>query len=501
MTVKKKAQRVKRKPVSMRMQKTVKSICSAVLAGSLSLGLSACGVFGESDPSIDTPLGASASGVSPGRSDRAFSGRLSGADGGVLGGVVLSEEPHASLVARDILEKGGNAVDAATALYFTLSVTYPASASLGGGGICLVHDSEKGTTESVDFLPRQTLSGGEAAIPGNVRGFSLMHARFGRLAWAELVSPAETMAATGFKLTRASAQRLVENAGLLRADPELAASYLNRAGQPLAEHEMVTLPQLAASLALVRARGPAGLYASKEARTFADAAQAVGAGLSAEDLQNYRPTVAISQRVEMDNEYLHLPSAALGAGAFSAQLWQKIAAGNVDALAAARQTAAALGAPGAIPDDMGSTSFVVATGNGDAVACGVTNNGPFGTGKVARGTGIVLAKSPAAPVAGLAGAFLSPVLVTNRFTNNLFFAGASAGGPVATASVQKVLKETLIDGDVPLSNALENAHPGPDPRVQALVCPQGLPRGANECSFGVDPKGAGLGLEAISAGN
>ena len=125
----------------------------------------------------------------------------------------------------------------------------------------------------------------------------------------------------------------------------------------------------------------------------------------------------------------------------------------------------------------------------------------FGTGKVARGTGIVLAKSPAAPVAGLAGAFLSPVLVTNRFTNNLFFAGASAGGPVATASVQKVLKETLIDGDVPLSNALENAHPGPDPRVQALVCPQGLPRGANECSFGVDPKGAGLGLEAISAGN
>lgn len=474
-----------------------------ILTVIMSFVISGCtALFGESGPSGDAPVGTSASAVSAGRTDKAFSGRASGAGEGYLGGVVLADEPRAALVARDILERGGNAVDAAAALYFTLSVTYPGAAALGGGGICLAHNELAGTTESYDFLPRRAMAGGNAAIPGNVRGFSAMHAKLGRLSWGEVISPAETMAATGFNISRATAQQLQRHAETLRSDSELASAYLARSGAPLPEHATLTVPHLAASLALVRARGATAIYTSDAGRNFVAAARDAGAAFSENDLQNYRPRITQSQRADWGDNYIHLPDAQVGAGVLAGQLWQKVSSsGASQAAALSRETVRALGAEGAIPEEMGSTAFTVATGNGDAVACAVTMNGPFGTGKVARGTGVLLAKTPEASVEGLAGAFLSPVLVTNRHTNNLFFAGAAAGGPDGPAAIQKVLSETLVSGRAPLSDALSNAHAQQGTTVNALVCPQGLPRGANECEFGVDPKGAGLGLEAISSGS
>lgn len=122
---------------------------------------------------------------------------------GFFGGLI-ADEPRAALVGREVLSAGGTAADAAVAAYFAMSVTLPGAASIGGGGVCLVHDSVRGRTETVTFMPKRP-AGADAkfSVPGNIRGMFLLHARFGELAWSDLLRPAEDFARSGHVLSRA----------------------------------------------------------------------------------------------------------------------------------------------------------------------------------------------------------------------------------------------------------------------------------------------------------
>ena len=90
-----------------------------------------------------------------GISDEDFTSRK-GTIGYVSGalGVISVEEPQAALIARDVLSSGGTAADAATAIGFALTASMPSSASLAGGGICIVRDARGETPTVIDFLPR-----------------------------------------------------------------------------------------------------------------------------------------------------------------------------------------------------------------------------------------------------------------------------------------------------------------------------------------------------------
>src|SRR5690606_41835869 len=87
------------------------------------------------------------------------------------------------------------AAGAAIALYFTLAVTYPIGASLGGGGECIVYDVKANKLENLQFFNQSPAEGGNVAIPGNIRGMAALHARYGKLPWSQLLVPAEQLAA------------------------------------------------------------------------------------------------------------------------------------------------------------------------------------------------------------------------------------------------------------------------------------------------------------------
>ena len=72
---------------------------------------------------------------------------------GFYGGVI-ADSPRAAEIGRDVLSIGGNATDAAVAAYFAMAVTLPSSASIGGGGVCLVHNSKERKTEALLFLSK-----------------------------------------------------------------------------------------------------------------------------------------------------------------------------------------------------------------------------------------------------------------------------------------------------------------------------------------------------------
>lgn len=468
----------------------------------LAIGLASCGsLLGSDEPDTSASLG---SVTTADRSSRGLTGvgRASAEDNaaGAIGGFVVADEPQAALIARDVLEKGGTVVDAAVSLYFTLAVTQPQAASLGGGGICLVHDRSERTTESIEFLPRRASAGGPVAIPGNVRGFALMHARYGQTAWSSLLAPAERLAATGTPVSRAMARSIQRNVVTIRGDQALARSLLAPSGLPLKELDEATQIELASTMGLVRSRGVSALYAGDAARVFATAIGEAGGNVSADDLRNYRPLVNDAGRLSAGTVTLRIPSANVGAGVFAENLWaglQDIAPSDgIGAARAADAVALQLGAQGKLPDDLGSTGFAVSGANGDAVACAVTSNGVFGTGRTAGGTGVVMARSPDEPTSGLAPAFLAPVIAIAPDKATVTYVGASGGGPAAVAGVQQVARQLLTSSGTGLVDAIRTATPGPAPLVNAMSCPLG-PVGLAACEIGVDPDGAGLGAEAV----
>lgn len=452
----------------------------------IAVALAACSSAQE-----DGPMGASVTGIQTAYDSK--SGRQVDADGD-FGGVVLADEPRAAQIGRDILERGGTAADAAAATYFALSVTYPVAASLGSGGVCLAFNHETGEVDSIEFPVGRAKAGGAVGVPGSVRGMALLHARHGDLRWGELIAPAERLAATGFQVSRALAVRVGDAADRVNADPQLAAAYTVANGRFDGEFRAVEQIDLAVTLGLIRARGAAHLYRAQGARGFAAAAQAAGGSITPADLLANRPTVSQTSGSALGDHRIHLPATVTPAGRFGAALWQALESEPSGQLSAARvrslaQAASGGAEPGA---DFGSTAFLAIDDDANAVACAATMNGPFGAGRVAPGTGIVLAAPP-----GAGGEFLAPVLAVNPYTNEVFYAAAGAGGPEGPGAAMQLALATLGAGQDLTAAYLSSASTRLSP-VNAFACAEGLSPNGGSCALGVDPNGFGLGLEALA---
>lgn len=470
----------------------------------LAVSLVACSVPGFD--SSDAPLGTTVTGggveTKTERDDIIAKKQALDPSDASFAGALVADEPTAALAARSVLEKGGTAADAATALYFAMSVTYPAAAGLGGGGVCLARDAKNPAVESIAFLARQPSAGGPYGIPGNVRGFALLHAKFGSKSWSELISPAERLAASGFPVSRALGRQLADAGVAIVESPDLRKLYTASGARTLRELDTLTQVELASTLARIRSSGVGGFYTGASANRIVEQAQAKGGSLTASELASYRPEIGPAQTIASGDVLVALAQRDVGAGAFSGALWSNIqGASDAAALtAAAARTATALGAPGgaALDDDFGSTSFAIVDGKGGAVACAVTMNGSFGAGRSADGTGVVFATSPQDPIKGLGSAFLAPIMIVNPNTDVLYFAGSGSGAPKGAAAIEHTAQMALANGDAALPALAAGPADARSP-ANAIVCPRGLKAGL--CSLGVTAKGNGVGLGAVASGS
>jgi len=223
-------------------------------------------------------------------------------------GMVVSSHHLASEVGSEILERGGNAVDAAVATAFALAVTLPSAGNIGGGGFLVYHGAD-GEVTSFNFRERAPLAStptmyldenGEVrdnsnhdgllavGVPGTVAGMWLAHQRLGALPWKDLVEPAIRLAADGFPSTWAMQGWL---RSLERDSSPLYAATRRaflKGGTGLYEPgEIWKQPDLAATLRRIRDDGKDGFYAGKTAELLAAFMRDNGGLITEEDLARY----------------------------------------------------------------------------------------------------------------------------------------------------------------------------------------------------------------------
>ena len=469
-------------------------------------------------------------------------------------GAVVADEPRAVLVARNILSIGGNATDAAVALYFAMSATYPGSAGLGGGGVCVarkpgIFRGDKPETKAIDFTgtaPRGPAPDGlvPIAVPGNVRGMYALHARYGRLRWAQVVLPGESLARFGAPVSRALAKELAAGAERLSGDIESRKLYRRPDGSALREGDNLTQFDLAGVLSRVRGRGVGDFYSGEAARWLVAGARDAGAYLSIEDLRGFKPRWTDVAEREFGSFQVYFPSNNATGGAVAADLWKTlyqdgrygrassqdrdgaIIKAAADAMARRGiRPAVASADPGAALADPAVTGFAVMDGAGGAVACAVTMNGRFGSGRLIRGTGIVAAAAPGGANDGRQA--LAPMIVASRNIDTAIAAAAPSGDASApTALISVALRLMRDDEEIGKALGAARAFPGladktvyveqrgaTAPRLTAsqgfqkipvaalgrvnfIYCSDGLPLRPESCVFGADPRGFGYAVRA-----
>ncbi len=469
---------------------------------------------------------------------------------GFLGGIA-ADDPHAVQTGRDVLSAGGSAADAVVAMYFVSAVTSPSTASLGGGGVCVGFDRTSGEVQALEFFARRPESevadaDRPTAIPGNVRGLFAFHARYGRLRWSQLLAPAENMARFGFRVSRALARDIAQVEGALAAEPETLRVFSAPDGSGLVgEGDVLRQVELAAVLGRVRAEGAGPFYTGSFAGQLVEATRAAGGTLARRDLHDYAPSWRKTIAVSMGNRTAHFPPAPAVGGAVAAEMWmslvQEADLKRIDAEERLRQFAdlgfatsekrlelLAREQAGPITSEAENPSaatFVAVDREGSAAACAVTLNSLFGTGRIAGGTGIVLAATPGS--GGRGATALGPMLIVNQNVNEFFFAGVASGGLAAPTALISVAARAVL-AEEPLDQALAAPRvlggPMPDVvyhegtvgqvermfagkglrlvaapalgQVNAVHCPRGIPPHPESCVAGSDPRGYGLAVMA-----
>ena len=215
---------------------------------------------------------------------------------------VASPDTYGAQAAREIIDAGGNAVDAAVALGFTLAVTYPEAGNLGGGGFATVlmggqeyfldyREQAPGAATRDMYLDRagnvipgaSTIGARAVGVPGTVAGLWALHRRFGHLPWSRDLEPAIRFAHDGFKVSAMLAQERDDSDQQLAGKTNFARFFSG-----MHTDQIFRQPQLEATLRLISQHGAREFYEGSTAGLIVGEMTRDHGLIDASDLKGYR---------------------------------------------------------------------------------------------------------------------------------------------------------------------------------------------------------------------
>lgn len=221
-------------------------------------------------------------------------------------GIVSASQPLAARAGVQILERGGNAIDAAIAANATIGLMEPTGNGIGGDLFVIIYEAATGKVHglnasgwapsglTVDFLEDKGIEDMPSrgmysiTVPGVVAGWHAMRERFGTLPFSEILAPAIYYADNGFPVSEVISGGWNRSEKMLAAHPNSKETFLINGRAPKAG-EIFKNPDLAASLGRIAESGRDGYYKGKTAQAILALSADEGGTFTAEDLAGYQP--------------------------------------------------------------------------------------------------------------------------------------------------------------------------------------------------------------------
>ena len=222
-------------------------------------------------------------------------------------GIVAASQPLAARAGVQILERGGNAIDAAIAANATLGLMEPTGNGLGGDLFIIYYEAKTGTAYglnssgwaptglTVDYLASKGITQMpqrgiySVTVPGVAAGWDAMRTKFGTKPFSELLAPAIYYAENGFPLSETIAAGWGRSEKMLSEHPNSRHTYLVDGKRAPKAGEVFRNPDLAGSLRLIADKGRDGYYKGKTAEAIVAISREQGGTITLSDLSEFQP--------------------------------------------------------------------------------------------------------------------------------------------------------------------------------------------------------------------
>ena len=225
-------------------------------------------------------------------------------------GMVVSQRMIASKVGAEILQKGGNAIDAAVATGLALAVVLPRAGNIGGGGFMVIYLKDQNKSLTIDYREKAPAAAHRdlfldangnydktkaqfsllsAGVPGSVAGFYHALINYGTLSWEDVMEPSIKLAEEGFIVPHDLANTLASKRyrERLSSDPAASKVFFKKDGSLYRAGELLIQDDLASTLRLISKQGPDAFYRGEIANLIVKEMKRNGGLITLEDLDNY----------------------------------------------------------------------------------------------------------------------------------------------------------------------------------------------------------------------